>query len=391
MLNTVNIAEIIIVNSIGIILMIFLRVSRIENAEKRLLGDKLFDVMIWITVFGCLAEILTFLIDGKIFAGSRILSYALNSFCFIGTCSVGFLWCLFVEYRIYNSVKRIRKRAKILAIPFIVDIVMNLINLNGCGIIFRISKDNVYQRGSMVATVYIILFIYFTYSLCLVDRSKKSDLRIQFFPVYYFVVPCILGTIVQGLVYGITLGWTAVAIAFMFVHIETQSLNSFVDSLSGLYNRSYMDCILSQVKRNPKAHVFGIMIDVNDFKQINDRYGHAQGDQAIRAVGRILSESLEEEGIAVRYAGDEFIILLRTEKEEAVKKTIELIEEKTEAFNHLDKESYKLSLAMGYSEFDAESGDVEAFLTKMDQEMYAAKQQHYQNGGRERRKRKDSV
>lgn len=347
MINTVNFMEIVIVNGIGILLMVLLRLSRIENIEKRFFGDIVFDVMIWLTIAGCLVEIGTFVIDGKMFFGSRALSYLMNSFCFIGTCTVGFLWCLFVDFRIFNNINRIRKKAKILCIPLMVDIVMNVINLNGCGIVFSISKDNIYQRGSFVISTYVILFIYFIYSLCLVDRSKKSDLRMRFFPVNYFVLPCVLGTIVQGMIYGVTLGWTMVAVAFLFVHIETQSLNSFVDSLSGLYNRSYMDCILSQIKRNAKGCVYGIMIDVNDFKQINDLYGHTKGDHAIRSVGKILSESVSDNGIAVRYAGDEFIVLIHTEDELFVKETMNYIQNKTEEFNRKNEEPYHLSFAMG--------------------------------------------
>ena len=74
-LNSINMAEILIVNNIGIFLMVFLRMTRIENVEKRFAGDKIFDIMTWITIAGCTAEILTFVIDGKVFAGCRMLSY----------------------------------------------------------------------------------------------------------------------------------------------------------------------------------------------------------------------------------------------------------------------------------------------------------------------------
>lgn len=64
-MNPVNMTEILIVNFIGVILMVFLLLTRIENIEKRFAGDILFDTMIWITIAGCLVEILTFVVDGK--------------------------------------------------------------------------------------------------------------------------------------------------------------------------------------------------------------------------------------------------------------------------------------------------------------------------------------
>ena len=377
-MNSVNFSEILVVNSIGIVLMAFLQLTRVENKEKRLLCEKIFDVMIWITMAGCLIEMITFLIDGKLFPGCRILSYVLNSACFVGTCSLGFLWTVFVDLRIFNSMRRIRKRAKLLAIPLGVDILLNLANFSGSGILFSISEGNVYSRGRYVEIVYLILFLYYIYSICLVDRSRKNGLHVRFFPTYYFVIPCMVGTIVQGLSYGITLGWTSVAVAFVFVYIQMQALNIFEDSLSGLYNRRYMDCILSQAKRNAGVEIFGIMIDVNDFKQINDVYGHSKGDQAIQDIGSILSDSVPDRGLAIRYAGDEFIILLRTDDEKLVKQTISVINQNAEEFNRLKKEPYTLSFAAGYSRFDSETGSIEEFLSEMDREMYKAKQKHYE-------------
>ena len=387
-MNSVNFTEIFIVNGIGIVLMVFLSLTRIEVQEENQFGEKLFDAMIRFTIAGCAAESVSFVIDGRIFWGCRVLSYLINSFCFIGTCSVGFLFCLYVNFRLFNSIRRVKKSAKILALPLALDVIMNLLNLTGCGIVFTISKENIYERGFLVSAVYAVLFFYFFYSLYLVNRAKRKGLYVKFFPVYYFVVPCIIGTVVQGISYGVTLGWTSVAIAVLFIYIQIQSLNTFVDSLSGLYNRRYMDYILSQFKNNPKTTIYGVMIDVNDFKRINDMYGHSRGDDAIRRIGRILSDSVPENGIAVRYAGDEFIILLRTEEEKIVESVMKRVEQNTERFNQSSLEPFPLSLAMGYSRFDTESDNIEGFLSAMDREMYVSKQHHYQQAGADRRKRR---
>lgn len=382
-----NMAEILIVNGLGIFLMAFLRLTRIENAEKRLDGERYFDIMLWLTIAGCFIEALTFVIDGKMFPFCRAMSYVLNSFLFIATCSVGFLWCLYVDFRLYNSIRRVRSRARWLAIPLAVDIAMNIINLSGCGIVFTISEGNVYARGSLVAASYVILFFYFIYSICLVDFSKRNGLHIRFFPVYYFVLPVMVGTLVQGFAYGITMGWACVAIALLFIYIQTQSLNIYIDSLSGLYNRRYLDCIIGLQKNNPKFEIYGIMIDVNDFKRINDLYGHSQGDDAIRNIGRILSDAIPSSGLAVRYAGDEFVVLLRTDEEAAAQTVIAQIKENVDQFNREGQAPYTMSLAMGCSRFDTSSGDAEKFFSAMDEQMYAAKRAHYQQDGKDRRSR----
>lgn len=91
-----------------------------------------------------------------------------------------------------------------------------------------------------------------------------------------------------------------------------------------------------------KGCIYGIMMDVNDFKRINDVYGHSKGDDAIRAIGMILNDSTPDNGLAIRYAGDEFIIFIRTDHEEFVKEIIHQVEENVENFNRLEKEPYKI-------------------------------------------------
>lgn len=377
-MSTINLQEVIIVNGIGIILMFFLLKMRFENVQKRQGREYIYDAMIWLTITGNAAELLTILIDGKLFWGCIALSYFLNSLCFLCASCVGFLWCLYVDLRIFNSWYRIRKRIKYLLLPFLADVILCFINLGGNGILFTITKDNVYQRGTLVMIVYVVLFFYFIYSICLVDRSKKKGLYVQRFPTYYYVVPCMIGTLIQGLIYGITLGWVAVAIALLFVYIQLQSLNSLVDSLSGLYNRRYLDNILEHLKRDPKRSVYGVMMDVNGFKKINDSFGHSEGDKVIRNIGRILSDSIPECGIAIRYAGDEFILLLNTESEDVIKNTINLVNRNVEGFNITKKSACELSLSIGYVKYDAAAGDTEAFLKAMDQRMYAEKEKYYE-------------
>ena len=380
-MNTINLQEILIVNGIGITLMAYLLLMRFQSIKKKGRRERLFDAMVWMTIGGCTVETLSFLVDGKLFPGSIALSYILNSLCFILTCGVGFLWCLYVELRIYNSLNR--KRIYFLFLPFLVDIVLCVLDLIGCNLFFAISEENFYSRGRFSFLNYGFLFFYFLYSIFIVDHSKKRSLYVQDFPTAYFVIPCMVGTLIQGMMYGIALGWVAVAMAFLFVYLQLQSLNALTDSLSGLYNRRYLDNILEHLQRNLRRPVYGIMMDVNDFKKINDTFGHSAGDDAIRNIGKILSDSIPDCGIAIRYAGDEFIVLLSTESEEVVADTIQKVQQNVERFNTLKKSGYQLSLSMGYERFDEETGDTEAFLLAIDKRMYEEKEKYYREKGRD--------
>ena len=85
----------------------------------------------------------------------------------------------------------------------------------------------------------------------------------------------------------------------VFIHIQLQNINTFVDETSGLFNRKYMNFYLEKAHKTNPRQLYGIMMDVNDFKKINDRYGHSMGDRAIREIGKILSASLSSGAYAV--------------------------------------------------------------------------------------------
>ena len=173
----------------------------------------------------------------------------------------------------------------------------------------------------------------------------------------------------------------------LFIYVQLQSMNAYMDSLSGLYNRRYLDYILSHRKHLGGRCLYGIYIDVNNFKGINDRYGHACGDEAIRTIGRILSDSIPTGGVAIRCAGDEFMVLLITGEEADAQAVMERIRENTRRNNTSGAHPFPISLAIGCSRFDTEEGNVEEFLSEMDRQMYAAKAGYYQSQGVDRRKK----
>ena len=84
----VNLPEIIVVNGIGVCLIGFLFMTMTQKKETRFITYKLFILMISITLVGCIVEVLSFLIDGKVFNGNIALSYIMNSFLFFGTVSI---------------------------------------------------------------------------------------------------------------------------------------------------------------------------------------------------------------------------------------------------------------------------------------------------------------
>ena len=92
------------------------------------------------------------------------------------------------------------------------------------------------------------------------------------------------------------------------------------DSLTGVYNRRYLEQFLSrEIKRSRRSGrpIAFLMIDINRFKEINDRFGHQAGDRVLQAIASLLSKNVREVDIVVRYGGDEFLAVLSETNGEA--------------------------------------------------------------------------
>lgn len=101
---------------------------------------------------------------------------------------------------------------------------------------------------------------------------------------------------------------------------------TFFDTLTGVYNRNYF--LQYDFNKNVCMPCTYIMCDCNDLKQVNDRLGHRAGDRYIKETAEIMKEVLPENGICVRWGGDEFLLIVPQCGEETCNKLIEEIEEK---------------------------------------------------------------
>ena len=153
------------------------------------------------------------------------------------------------------------------------------------------------------------------------------------------------------------------------------------DALTGVLNRNGFYDMVNQMLQNSIVRELTIIsLDMCDFKKINDTYGHAEGDEALKAVGTILKDSIERREIAARIGGDEFLIALFGNNQKT--RSLELVEElnkKTEAFNSNCNKGYKLIFSIGVHTEEMEEHSLDYFLQKADKKMYEHKNEQKQN------------
>jgi diguanylate cyclase (GGDEF)-like protein len=155
--------------------------------------------------------------------------------------------------------------------------------------------------------------------------------------------------------------------------IEQQS---FTDPLTEIYNRRSLDQIagrfISHARRRQAPLTF-LMVDVNKFKQINTRFGHLTGDFVLSEIAGMLKASIRGSDAAVRYGGDEFLILLADTTAHGADIVVRRIQTRLDDWNgHKHLDGVSLSLSIGISEWhDGETMD--EVLDAADRKMYELK------------------
>lgn len=149
------------------------------------------------------------------------------------------------------------------------------------------------------------------------------------------------------------------------------------DELTGLYNRHYLNEVL--VKEVERADRYNhnlsfLMIDVNKFKDVNDSYSHAMGDQVLEEIGNVIKANVREPDTVFRYGGDEFLILL-PETGKGSEVVAHRLRNEMEKWNEQnDLIDFPLSLAMGTSQFNPDKDiTVDDAINKADRKMYEDK------------------
>lgn len=331
--------------------------------------------MLAMTIIQCVTESAAFFVDGNNFAGLREVSLVLNSLLYINNILFSFAWTVYADFKLFGDNQRIKKYYGFVGIPALLVTIGSIVNLF-TPVFYRISEGNVYSRTELFIIPYIFTYLYLAYGVGIIYKYRKKVRKYLFLPAIIFMIPILLGSLLQFFFYGFSLVWIGVAIAIVSLYINVQNEVSYVDPLSGLFTRQYMNHYLDQeIKKQPNSGkmLAGIMMDIDNFKSINDNFGHLVGDDAILAAGQIMHKAASEGDFAVRFAGDEFVIICLADSYAYIDRIISSITDITEEYNETEKKPYKLSFSMGYSVYGGSDDSADAFLGRMDAAMYEHK------------------
>ena len=308
----------------------------------------------------------------------KVLVFLSVSGLFLGNVMIGYLWAKFIMVHMNIPFSDIRRN--IYRTIGLISIVLLVINIF-YPLVFSVS-DGRYQRGFAYIIFLIFAAFYILDSLYLYVKRVKKNGSLKLFPVHIFLIPVILGVVIQAFFVEIAITWTSIAISVAGIMTALKNEIIFTDCLTGLYNRVYLEFLHKRACNKKDCWVSGIMIDLNGFKQINDNYGHAEGDLALCIVADLLRKSFSEYGVVTRYAGDEFVIMLNTTDDQLIQKIIESAKKNFVTENEKNDKPYQLSASMGYAITNLSNETIDDFMNRIDEQMYQDKLKYYEHNDR---------
>ncbi len=372
------------IDLIGIAIIAILFFGRKHSAVQAQ-DQVIFDYLLIFSAFVILLDGVTWYLDGKpgdiVYIFISFVAVTYNIFVPV----LGFIWLLYCRYKVNNDITVVKRKFILYFLPIALNLSLSIYSLYD-GVIFSISDENVYMRGSMFYINVIINLGYLFYStlICLIHAIKEGNLikKNELYTMAAFILPPMLGGIIQVSFYGLSLIWVCLSISLLLMYMNIQAHMISIDTLTGINNRwqltRYLETKTKNISEDKALFVF--MIDVDEFKSINDKYGHAVGDEALINTANVLKKYCgQTHNFLARLGGDEFVIVAEADSiEDAELMRDELMSMVCE-YNKDSDNVYDINLSIGFSGIHEQDHfeSVSKLLAEADKNMYSIKQTHH--------------
>ena len=182
------------------------------------------------------------------------------------------------------------------------------------GPVFSVSRENLYARGEYFYIYVVMYYVSMLYLMVATVRTAavfQNRSRTLIYPLILF-----LGaeTVIQIALPKLHVTWLCVTLLSVLYYIYCSEMWNQLDALTGLLNQNSYLNRTAEMRRSGGVLV---VFDVDDFKQVNDRYGHLQGDVCLAEIARCIKKAYAHCGYCYRIGGDEFCVLLKNADREA--------------------------------------------------------------------------
>lgn len=343
-------------------------------------SDKYYEKTLLATISFSLFALISGIFNGTSYNFSQIILIISHSLYFFSESLIGYFYTNYILKRINLQEKR--KYKFILYIPLILSIFFLIINFFQ-KTLFTISIDNLYSPSkylylyNLINAVYVLIIITNLISYYFYNKNSKSEIK----SLILFTLLPVVSAGIQNYNYGIILGQVGFTLSELLIYFNNQKKEANYDELTGVYNRRAFNKRANKIYYSNKS-MFLILMDADDFKIINDKYGHLEGDQALIQIAYILNSAINnthKNYSLARYGGDEFVIVGNIQNKDEVAQLINQIEEEEKKYNKETNNKYNIKLSIGYALQNDNHTSVEDLIKEADALMYAKKRKRKNN------------
>ena len=234
------------------------------------------------------------------------------------------------------------------------------------GYIYYVDSNNVYHH-SVLYEIYILAYIVsiiFAIVIVLHNVQKYQYTGMKFFLLIVFVL--LVGIAIQLCFNSLKVGYIALGMTSIMLYVFTLEMIQQTDELTALLNRRGYENLIAHIDQ--KCMV--IFFDVDNFKSVNDTYGHAYGDHALQEIGKAIKKTYAAHGKCFRYGGDEFTVILTKDLDD-----INILNHNFfETIETLRKIDNKIpSATIGYAIYDPDNQSIQDAVSEADTMVYRFK------------------
>lgn len=304
----------------------------------------------------------------------------------VGFCSYLYPYYLFILFKKYVFGQNFLK-GKLRKLQFLLFAVTAVIYLY-----IAIKVTSLYYHGEFISDSYfdylmIIPLVCVINYLCVIKDLHRflNELFINSFISRKLGI-AIEALVIIGPIISFILGWVILApitfclfVAFVFlVQIVAHDKAVSIDFLTGLNNRKELIRYLSRMFDKSSVldnNLHMIFIDIDDFKKINDTFGHNFGDKALLSLSKCMKKSaFDKDCFLCRYAGDEFTVVIKEKTLNTVDSFIKTLLDNLEDENKFGSLPFKISLSVGVVGYSEQYKTLDEFIAAADEAMYLEKQ-----------------
>ena len=333
-----------------------------------------------------IAHVLYFLSDigwAGVFSGrfpqTRFMILLFNLLNYVLLGMLAYEWFMYMAASIRLAFLKEQKKRAVCLIPIAVSVLAVMI-------VYAVSPDFLIGEDGLPVTGYYLMMILapivylisaFVFSMI---RARKTESREEAF-LFRLIGIYPLGIMVFGLIQTFTtdlpLFCFGCAIMMLFFYIQNLQTLVSVDSLTRLNNRGQINRYMGQSRYRENTKTYAMMMDIDNFKHINDTYGHAEGDRALILVSEVLKQAAEKTRSAVfigRYGGDEFsVFLFCSENDVQPDQFLETLRMLLRERQQKEQLPYPLNISAGYDLLQDKNDTLAATLNRADRKLYEYK------------------